>query len=48
MGLRNHLTRLKKVADAVGHEEVQEFFRCLQDHGNTPRCILHWMIYYAS
>ncbi len=36
MSLRNQLSRLKKVSDVVDHEEVQEFFRCLQDHGNEP------------
>jgi len=37
MGVRNQLSRLNKVADAVDLEEVHEFFRCLEDHGNDPR-----------
>jgi hypothetical protein len=37
MGVRNQLTRLNKVADAVDLEEVHEFFRCLEDHGNDPK-----------
>ncbi len=36
MSLRNQFSRLKKVSDVVDHEEVQEFFRCLQHHGNVP------------
>jgi len=36
MALRNRLSRLKKVADAVDLEEVHEFFRCLQNHGSEP------------
>jgi len=36
MGLRNQLSRLKKVSDVVDLEEVHEFFRCLQDHGSVP------------
>ncbi len=37
MSLRNKLTRLNKVADAVGHEEVQAFFRAVQEHGSEPK-----------
>jgi antirestriction protein len=36
MSLCNQLSRLKKVSEAVGLEEVHEFFRCLQDHGSEP------------
>jgi hypothetical protein len=37
MGFRSQLSRLKKVADAVGHEQIEEFFRCLQENGNDPK-----------
>jgi hypothetical protein len=37
MGLRNQLSRLKKVSDAVGHEQIEEFFRVMQEHSGNPK-----------
>ncbi len=37
MGLRNQLSRLNKVADAVGHEEVEDFFHLMHEHSGNPK-----------
>ena len=37
MRLRNQLSRLNKVPDAVGHEEVQEFFHLMHEHSGNPK-----------
>jgi hypothetical protein len=37
MRLGNHLSRLKKVSDAVDVEEVEEFFRLMHEHSGNPK-----------